>query len=122
MFIMISDPPMVHAFPNQNIIKGRDLSVTCAATPGNPSSTTFYRTKIYNPGFRQNGATLQLPNIQRNRSGPYRCRAENNYINGEKGAHSQSMEVNVLCRCSIYYYMYTSYTFKLRCAVTFFDN
>lgn len=93
---------MVHAIPNQSIIEGGDLSVTCRAIPGNPISTTFYWTKINNPGFRQNGTTLQLPNTQRNSSGPYRCKAENIYSNGEKGADSQSMEVNVLCRCSIY--------------------
>uniref|UniRef100_K1RBT9 Uncharacterized protein n=1 Tax=Magallana gigas TaxID=29159 RepID=K1RBT9_MAGGI len=76
----------------RNIIEGRDLSVYCTATPGNPTSTTFYWT---NPGFRQNGSTLQLPNIQRTSSGTYRCTTENNYNNGEKGTDSQSMIVNV---------------------------
>lgn len=85
------------ALSQQNFIEGRDLSVTCQAAPGNPSSTTFYWTKVDNPGFRQNGATLRLYNIQRNSSGTYRCTAENNYNNGEKGAHSQTMVVKVQC-------------------------
>eukprot|EP00105_Crassostrea_gigas_P023187 XP_011442936.1 PREDICTED: contactin-5 isoform X2 [Crassostrea gigas] len=80
----------------QDILEGRNLSVTCKATPGNPSLTTFYWTKVDIQGFRQNGATLHIPNIQRNSSGTYRCTAENSYSNGEKGTHNQSMVVNVL--------------------------
>lgn len=91
---------MVNTLSQQDIIEGRDISVTCTATPGNPSSTTFYWTKVDNSGFRQNGATLQLPDIQRTSSGTYRCTAENNYSNGEKGTDSQSMFINVLCKIS----------------------
>lgn len=89
------------ALSQQNFIEGRDLSVTCQATPGNPSSTTFYWTKADNPGFKENGPTLRLYNIQRNSSGTYRCTAENNYNNGEKGTDSQAMIVNVQCEISI---------------------
>lgn len=89
-------PPLVNTLSNQNIIEGRNLSVTCTATPGNPSSTVLYWTKVDNPGFRQNGAILQLYTIQRSNSGTYRCTAENNYYNGERGTHSQTMVVNVL--------------------------
>lgn len=95
----------MNALSQQYIIEGRDLSVTCQANPGNPSSTTFSWTKADNPEFRQNRATLQLPNIQRTSTGTYRCTAENNYSNREKGIHSQSMVVNVLCRRSVYIYM-----------------
>lgn len=81
----------------QNIIEGRDLSITCQATSGNPSATTFYWTKVDNPGIRQNGSTLHLPNIQRTSSGTYRCTAENNYSSREMGTDSQAMVVNVQC-------------------------
>lgn len=83
------------------MIEGRDLLVTCQAVPGNPYASTFYWTKVDNPGFRQNGATLQLSDILRTSSGTYRCTAENNYINGKKGTDSESLVVNVQCRCSI---------------------
>lgn len=82
----------------RDIIKGRTLKITCQATPGNPSSTTFYWTKEDTPGFRQNGSILQLHTIQRTSSGIYRCTAENDYNNGEKGTGSQNMAVNVLCK------------------------
>uniref|UniRef100_A0A8W8P1S0 Uncharacterized protein n=1 Tax=Magallana gigas TaxID=29159 RepID=A0A8W8P1S0_MAGGI len=89
------NPPNVYTMRQQNIIEGRDLSITCQATPGNPNSTTFYWTKVDNSGFRQNGPTLQLPNIQRTSSGTYRCKTENNYNNEVKGSDSQAMVVNV---------------------------
>ncbi|XP_065933058.1 kin of IRRE-like protein 3 isoform X2 [Magallana gigas] len=89
-------PPIVNALSNQNTIEGGDLTVNCTATPGNPSATTFYWTKVDNQGFRQNGAILQLYNTQRTSSGTYRCTAENNYSNKEKGMHSQSMVIDVL--------------------------
>lgn len=95
---MSIDTPHVNTLSQQDIIEGRNLSVTCHATPGNPSSTTFYWTKVNNPGFRENGAILQLPNIQRNSSGTYRCTAENNYSNAERGTDNQSMVINVLCK------------------------
>ncbi|XP_052691739.1 basement membrane-specific heparan sulfate proteoglycan core protein-like isoform X3 [Crassostrea angulata] len=96
VIIKIASPPTVHMLSQQDILEGRNLSVTCTATPGNPSSTTFYWTKVDNPGFRHNGSTLHLPNIQRTSSGTYRCTAENNYNNEEKGTDSQPMDVNVL--------------------------
>ncbi|XP_052691740.1 synaptogenesis protein syg-2-like [Crassostrea angulata] len=96
VIIKIARPPTVHMLSQEDILEGRDLSVTCKATPGNPSSTTFYWTKVDNPGFRKNGSTLHLPNIQRISSGTYRCTAENNYNKEEKGTDSQSMDVNVL--------------------------
>lgn len=83
---------------HQDIIEGSDLSVTSQATPGKANSTTFYWTKVDNPGFRQNGSTLQLHNIQRNSSGTYKCTAENSYNNGGKGTHTQSFVVNVQCK------------------------
>lgn len=99
--VLITGPPTVHMLSQQDILEERNLSITCKATPGNPSSTTFYLTKVDNPGFRHNGSTLHLPNIQRTSSGTYRCIAENNYNNEEKGTDSQSMDVNVLCRSLI---------------------
>uniref|UniRef100_A0A8W8LC32 Ig-like domain-containing protein n=1 Tax=Magallana gigas TaxID=29159 RepID=A0A8W8LC32_MAGGI len=96
VIIKIASPPTVHMLSQQDILEERNLSITCKATPGNPSSTTFYWTKVDNPGFRHNGSTLHLPNIQRTSSGTYICRAENNYNNEEKGTDSQSMDVNVL--------------------------
>ncbi|XP_052691152.1 kin of IRRE-like protein 1 [Crassostrea angulata] len=96
MVIDVLYPPVVNALSNQNTIEGGGLTVNCTATPGNPSATTFYWTKVDNQGFRQNGAILQLYNIQRTSSGTYRCTAENNYSNKEKGMHSQSMVINVL--------------------------
>lgn len=93
--VLITGPPTVHMLSQQDILEGRDLSVTCKATPGNPSSTTFYWTN--NQGFRQNGATLQLYIIQKTNSGTYRCTAENNYGDGEKGTNSLSMVVDVQC-------------------------
>lgn len=79
----------MNALSNQSIIDGRDLFVTCQATFGNPSLTTIYWTKVDNPGFRQNGSTLQLPNIQKNGFDIYKCASENIYSSGEKGTHSQ---------------------------------
>lgn len=94
---MYTDPPTIKTLSQQDIVEGRALLVTCQAVSGNPNSTTFYWIKEDNPGFRQNGSTLHIPNIQRTSSGTYRCTAENNYSIGEKGTHSQSMDVNVLC-------------------------
>lgn len=99
--IQITDPPTVHALPRQNIMEGKNLSITCEASPGNPRSTTFYWTKEDDQGFKQNGPTLRLPSIQRKSLGTYTCTAENNYNNGEKGSDTQTMVVNVLCRCLI---------------------
>lgn len=95
---MYTDPPTIKALSQQDIVEGRALLVTCQAVSGrNPNSTTFYWTKEDNPGFIQSGSTLHIPNIQRTSSGIYRCTAENNYSIEEKGTHSQSMDVNVLC-------------------------
>lgn len=99
----MTDPPIVHTLSQQDIIEGKDLSVNCTATPGNPSATTLYWTKVDNPGFRQNGPTLHLLDIQRTSSGTYKCTAENNYGNGEKGRNSQSMIINVLCKIAFIY-------------------
>lgn len=107
--VLITDPPTVNTLSKQEIIEGRTLTITCQATPGNSSSTTFYWTKVDNPGFRQDGPTLQLPNIQRNSSGIYRCIAENDYSNGEKGTGSQTMTVNVLCENFNYINLLTPY-------------
>lgn len=95
----------MYVLSEQNVIEGRLLSVTCTAQPGNPSTTTFYWSKVDNPGFKQDGATLNLPNIQKNSSGTYICTAENNYSNREeKGTHNQTMIVNVYCECfSVYF-------------------
>lgn len=90
-------PPTVNTLSQQKMIEGRDLTVTCQDTPGNPSSSTFYWTKEGYPAFRQNGTTLQLPNIDRSSSGTYNCTAKNIYSDGKNGEDSQSMEVNVYC-------------------------
>lgn len=101
IFLEIANPPTVIALFNQSIIEGRDLSVTCQASPGNPNSTTFYWTNVDNTGFRQYGPTLQFPNIQRTSSGTYKCTAENIYSNGRKGTHSQSMVISVFYSPSV---------------------
>lgn len=101
----MTDPPKINTLFQQDIIEGGALSVPCQVTPGNPSATTVSWTKVDNSRFRQNGFTLQLPYIQRTSSGTYRCTAENNYSNGEKGTQYQSMVVNVLCMRSVYNYM-----------------
>lgn len=71
------------------------------ATTGNPKSTIFFWTKAVDniTVFRQNGSTLQIPTIDRKKSGTYRCTLENFYSNGEKETQNQSMIVNVLCKC-----------------------
>lgn len=125
MFISLptlTDSPMVNTLPQQDIIEGRDLFVTCTATPGNPVSTTFYWTKIDNPGFKQNGTTLQLSNIQRTSAGTYKCRAENNYSNGERGTHNQSMIINVLCELFMYITLYVIILKNYWCVFDFQQN
>lgn len=104
----LTDLPIVNTLFQQDIIEGRDLFVTCTATSGNPSSTIFNWNKIDNPGFRQNGSTLQLSNIHRTSSGTYRCKAENYYSNGEKGTHNQSMIINVQCGLLLYSTVYVT--------------
>lgn len=49
----------------QNIIEGIDVSITCQANVGNPSSTAMYWIKVDDAGFRQNEPTLHLLDIQR---------------------------------------------------------
>lgn len=113
MFIFIHtlpDPPTTNTLSQQNIIEGRNLSVTGQATFGNPSLTTIYWTKVDNPGFRQNGSTLQLPNIQKNGFDIYKCASENIYSSGGEGDTQSAMVVNVLFVSSRYYYMY-NFTF-----------
>lgn len=89
----------------QDIIEGRDLSVKCQATPGNPNVTTFFWTKEGSTTFRQNGSTLLLPKIQKNSSSTYLCTAQNVYNDEDSGNHSQPLVVNVLCMfaLSLYY-------------------
>lgn len=99
----------MNTLSQQKIIEGKDLSVTCKVTPGNPNSSTFYWTKEENQVFRQNGQTLQLTNINRNDSGTYRCTAENSYSNGEMGTHNQTMVVDVLCKFDTTYSIYLYY-------------
>lgn len=125
----ITDPPTVKTLSQQNIIEGINVSITCQANVGNPSPTAMYWIKVDDAGFRQNGPTLHLLDIQRTSSGTYKCTAENNYGNGEKGRNSQSMIINVLCKiaficllfdlcyssninvCNIYFIVYTSIIF-----------
>lgn len=94
---MFTDPPLVENLSPKDIIEGQNLSVVCEATDGNPSLTSIFWTKADNPSFKQDGATLDLPSIQRTSSGIYRCTAENTFFNGKKGTHTQSMVVNVQC-------------------------
>lgn len=93
----------MNTLSRQIIIEGNNLSITCQANLGNPSFTAMYWTKVDDAGFRQNGATLHLLDIQRTSSGIYRCTAENNYGNGEKGTNSQFMSINVLCKIAFIY-------------------
>lgn len=92
------DPPTVFKLDQQNIVEGTNLSVTCNATSGNPSTTTFFWTLIGHPFFSRKGSILKLSNIQKNNSGTYSCTAINVYSNGRKGNHSQGMLVNVFCK------------------------
>lgn len=39
LFVMSTDTPIVNALSQQDIIEGRDLSVACTTTPGNPRAT-----------------------------------------------------------------------------------
>lgn len=95
---IFADPPVVDTLYRQDIIEGRNLSVTCKATPGNPDSTIFYWNKIDDSRFIQNGNIIYIPNIQRDGSGTYICIAENSYINGGNGTHNQTMVINVQCK------------------------
>ncbi|XP_078310222.1 uncharacterized protein LOC111134632 isoform X2 [Crassostrea virginica] len=88
-------PPSVIHLAQKDIIEAQNLFIICGANLGNPNLTIFAWTKV-DSGFKQNGSTLQLPNIQRTSSGTYRCTAENTYSNGAKGVNSQTMVVNVL--------------------------
>ena len=91
------DPPSLINLTQKEVIEAHNLFIICGANPGNPNLTIFAWTKV-DSGFKQNGSTLQLPNIQRNSSGTYQCTAENTYSSGAKGTNSQTMVVNVLCR------------------------
>lgn len=104
----LTDPPMVDKLSKQDIIEGRNLSITCMATSGNPNPIIFYWTKLDNPRFIHTGSTLKLSYIKRNSSGSYKCTAENKYSNGERGTHNQSMVVNVLCGLLLYITSYVS--------------
>lgn len=119
---MFIDPPTVDTLSQRDVIEERNISITCTATPGNPIFTTFWWTKVDNPGFIENGATIQLSNIQRNNSGTYRCTAENNYSNGKKETDSQLTVVNVQCRSLmsntqsyIYFCMFFLMIFRFIC-------
>lgn len=93
--VVVLYAPTVLNLDQQNVEEGKNLSVTCQATPGIPNSTTIYWTYADNKGFKQDGSTLRLPNIQRKSSGTYICTAENNYNERDKGIHNQTMVVNV---------------------------
>lgn len=88
----------MNVLSHHDIVEGGNLSVTCQVTHGNPSSTSIFWSKEGTAGFKLERPTLQLPNIQRNSSGTYRCIAENTYSNEEKGTDSQTMVVNVQCK------------------------
>lgn len=94
---LFKDPPAVKTMSQRNITEGDILKITCEADPGNPNSTMFIWSMEGSSEFTQNGATLQLPNIRRTSSGIYKCTAQNNYDDGQKGTDSQSVVVNVLC-------------------------
>lgn len=96
-YSVITDPPSVHTLTQQNIIEGRDLTVTCEVSSGNPPSTTIFWTKEDNTLIPPKKAILQFYNIQRNTSGTYICTAKNSYSDGSTGEDSQLMIVNVLC-------------------------
>lgn len=96
--IFFPDPPNVAALSNENVIEGNNFTKECMFTPGNPTFTLVFWTKIDEVDFRQNGSTLQLSNIQRKSSGTYICTAKNNYSNGKKGTSSQPMVVDVWCK------------------------
>ena len=95
------DPPSVIPFTQKDTIEGQDFLIICRATPGNPITTMFWSIKVNDPVFKQNGSILQLPNIQRNSSGTYKCTAENTYSNREKGTNSRDMVIDVLCNLNI---------------------
>ena len=97
VFFYSAVPPIVSIPSTKDVIEGFNLSVKCQASPGNPSTTTFFWTKLNDLEFLNNGPMLQLSNIQKTSAGTYRCTGENTYFNGKKGRHSQDMAVDVLC-------------------------
>lgn len=111
LILYFIDPPTVIKLPKRYIKEGKELIVKCQAKLGNPNITTFFWTKVDEPDFKQNRTTLQLPNIERSRSGIYICTAENNYSNGEKGSDSQLMDVIVLCKCLLFLIIFKDHTF-----------
>ena len=99
------DPPSVIPLTQKDTIEGQDLLIICRATPGNPITTMFWWIKVNDPVFRQNGSILEFISIQKNRSGTYKCIAENTYSSGWKGTDSQEMVVNVLCKISLLFHV-----------------
>ena len=113
MTFVITVPPLVSNLTQQDIIEGRNLSVTCLSIPGNPNNTSFSWTGVNN--FKNDGKILNLENINRNSSGNYKCTAENTYSDGTKGNDSQTMVVNVLCK-----FMFHSVTFMKQLSIIFY--
>lgn len=118
---MIWDPLMMNALSNQNIIKGRELSVVCQTTPGNPRSTTFYLTKVDNPIIRQIHSTVTLHTENQFWYLPTYSK-ETSTVKERRDLTVTPWSPMFFFRCSGYYYIDTSFTFKLRCLIKVFDD
>lgn len=78
-------------------IEGRNLSVTCSYTFGEPTATTVYWTKT-DSVFRYDGQILWIPNIEKEDSGTYACHAENSYSSGNRGTTNTTIQIDVQCQ------------------------
>lgn len=91
------DPPMIWPMGTKRTIEGRNLSVTCSYTLGEPTATTVYWTKS-DSVFRYDGQMLWIPNIEKEDSGTYVCHAENTYSSGNRGTANTTIQIDVQCQ------------------------
>nr|XP_034303703.1 contactin-5 isoform X2 [Crassostrea gigas] len=87
-------PPMVWPISTKTTIEGRNLSVTCSYTMGEPTATRVYWTKS-DSVFRYDGQMLWIPNIEIEDSGTYVCHAENSYSSGNRGTANTTIQIDV---------------------------
>lgn len=88
---------MVWPISTKTTIKGRNLSVTCSYTMGEPTATRVYWTKS-DSVFRYDGQMLWIPNIEKEDSGTYVCHAENSYSSGNRGTANTTIQIDVQCQ------------------------
>uniref|UniRef100_K1QKD4 Hemicentin-1 n=1 Tax=Magallana gigas TaxID=29159 RepID=K1QKD4_MAGGI len=85
---------MVWPISTKTTIEGRNLSVTCSYTMGEPTATRVYWTKS-DSVFRYDGQMLWIPNIEIEDSGTYVCHAENSYSSGNRGTANTTIQIDV---------------------------